>query len=144
MFMRVREFRESLLMRAPPRWLSGKDVHLESDRPGFGSCFRHGSFVCLSVCVCVCVCVCVGACVCVCVCLSVYLSIIISLCSGLFLCTAMRYIDFVGVLFFCLIGCFSMIVWTPTVFECLICMRFLFLYMLLFSAIEHVSHGKAL
>ena len=31
---------------------------------------------------------------------------------------------FVGVLFFCLIGCFSMIVWTPTVFECLICMRF--------------------
>ena len=44
----------------------------------------------------------------------------------------------------CLIGCFSMIVWTPTVFECLICMRFLFLYLHLFSAIEHVSHGKAL
>ena len=37
-----------------------------------------------------------------------------------------------------------MIVWTPTVFECLICMRFLFLYLHLFSAIEHVSHGKAL
>ena len=36
-----------------------------------------------------------------------------------------------------------MIVWTPTVFECLICMRFLFLYLHLFS-IEHVSHGKAL
>ena len=36
-----------------------------------------------------------------------------------------------------------MIVWTPTVFECLICMRFLFLYLHLFSAIEHVSHGKA-
>ena len=37
-----------------------------------------------------------------------------------------------------------MIVWTLTVFECLICMRFLFLYLHLFSAIEHVSHGKAL
>ena len=36
-------------------------------------------------------------CVCVCVCLSV----IISLCSGLFLCTVMQYIGFVGV-FFCL------------------------------------------
>ena len=38
-------------------------------------------------------------CVCVCVCLSVCLSVIISLCSGLFLCTAMQYIGFVGVLF---------------------------------------------
>ena len=56
----------------------------------------------------------------------------------------MQYIGFVGVLFFCLIGCFSMIVWTPTVFECLICMRFLFLYLHLFRAIENVSHGKAL
>ena len=37
-----------------------------------------------------------------------------------------------------------MIVWTPAVFECLIYMRFLFLYLHLFSAIEHVSHGKAL
>ena len=37
-----------------------------------------------------------------------------------------------------------MIAWTPTVFECLICMRFLFLYLHLFSAIEHVLHGKAL
>ena len=36
-----------------------------------------------------------------------------------------------------------MIVLTPTVFECLICMRFLFLYLHLFSAIEHVSHGKS-
>ena len=51
---------------------------------------------------------------------------------------------FYGCSFFCLIGCFSMIVWIPTVFECLICMRFLFLYLHLFSAIEHVSHGKAL
>ena len=29
-------------------------------------------------------------------------------------------------------------------FECLICMCFAFLYLHLFSAIEHVSHGKAL
>ena len=46
--------------------------------------------------------------------------------------------------FFCLIGCFIMIIWTPTFFECLICMRFLFLYLHLFSEIEHVSHGKVL
>ena len=37
-----------------------------------------------------------------------------------------------------------MIVWTPTVFEFLICMRLLFLHLHLFSAVEHVSHGKAL
>ena len=72
------------------------------------------------------------------------LSVIISLCSELFLSTVMQFIGFVGVLFFCLIGCFSMIVWIPTVFECLICMRFLFLYLHLFNAIAHVSHGKAL
>ena len=35
-----------------------------------------------------------------------------------------------------------MIVWTPTVFECLIRMYFLFLYFHLLSATEHVSHGK--
>ena len=29
-------------------------------------------------------------------------------------------------------------------FECLICMRFVFLYLHLFIAIEHVSHGKML
>ena len=29
-------------------------------------------------------------------------------------------------------------------FGCLICMSFVFLYLHLFSAIEHVSHGKAL
>ena len=38
-----------------------------------------------------------GVCVCVCVCVCV--SVIISLCSGLFLCTVMQYIGFVGVLF---------------------------------------------
>ena len=51
---------------------------------------------------------------------------------------------FCGCSFFCLIECFSMIVWTSTVFECLICIHFLFLCLHLFSAIEHVSHGKAL
>ena len=77
--------------------------------------------------------------VCVCVCLSSLVCVV-----GLFLCTLMQYIGFMGVLFLCLIGCFSMIVWTPTVFECLICKRFLFLYLHLFRAIEHVSHGKVL
>ena len=37
-----------------------------------------------------------------------------------------------------------MIVLTPTVFECLICTLFLFLYLHMFSTTEHVSHGKAL
>ena len=57
--------------------------------------------VCVCVCVCVCACVCVRVCVCVCVCVyvSICLSVIISLCSGLFLCTVMQYIGFVGVLF---------------------------------------------
>ena len=50
-----------------------------------------------SIYLCVCVCVCMCACVCVCVCVCV--SVIISLCSGLFLCTVMQYIGFVGVLF---------------------------------------------
>ena len=58
------------------------------------------------------------------------------------------YVDalcwFYGCSFLCLLGCFNMIVWTPTAFECLICMRCLFLYLHLFSAVEHVSRGKAL
>ena len=76
---------------------------------------------------------------CVCVCVSSLFCV-----AELFLCTLMRYIGFMGVLFLCLNVCFSMVVWTPTAFECLICMRFVFLYLLLFSATEHVSHGKAL
>ena len=83
-----------------------------------------------------------AVCVCVCVC------VIISLCSWVFLCTLMRYIGFMGVLFsYCLTGCFSMMVWTHTVFECLKSYMHafsIFLYLHLFSAIEHVSHGKAL
>ena len=56
------------------------------------------------------------------------------------------YVDtvfgFYGYSFLCLVGCFSMIIWKPA--ECLICMCFVFLYLHLFSAIEYVSHGKAL
>ena len=37
-----------------------------------------------------------------------------------------------------------MIVWTPAVLGCLICMRVVFSYLHMFSAIEHVSHAKAL
>ena len=89
---------------------------------------------CVFLCVCVCVCVC-G--------LSVCLSVNISLCSWVIF----LYVDAVywfSVCFLCLIGCFIMIVSTPTVFESLICTRFLLLYLHLFSANEHVSHGKAL
>ena len=57
-----------------------------------------------------------------CVCLSFCLSSLVCV-VGLFLCTLMQYIGFVGVLFLCLIGYFSMMVWTPTVFECLIIMH---------------------
>ena len=73
-----------------------------------------------------------------CVCVSSLVCVV-----GLFLCSLMQYFGFMGG-FFCLIGCFSMIVWTPTVFECLICMCCLFWYLHGFSAIEHVSHGKVL
>ena len=51
---------------------------------------------------------------------------------------------FCGCSFFCLIGCFSMIVWTPTVFVCLICTHFLFLYLHLFSTIERFTWKSAL
>ena len=57
------------------------------------------------------------------------------------------YVDtvygFLWVFFLCLVGCFSMIIWTPTVLSVLYAC-FVFLYLHLFSAIEHVSHGKAL
>ena len=50
---------------------------------------------------------------------------------------------FYGYSFLCLVGCFSMIIWTPAVLS-VICMCFVFLYLHLFKAIEHLSHGKAL
>ena len=52
--------------------------------------------------------------------------------------------DFMDILFLCLVGCVSMIILDTYCFECLICMCFVFLYLHLFSAVEHVSHGKAL
>ena len=57
------------------------------------------------------------------------------------------YIDtvygFYGYSFLCLVGCFSMIMWTPAVLSVLYaCVLYFCLH--LFSAIEHVSHGKAL
>ena len=45
-----------------------------------------------------------------------------------------------GILFLCLVGCFSMIMWTPAVLSVLYACV---LYLHVFSAIEHVSHGKA-
>ena len=58
------------------------------------------------------------------------------------------YVDtvfgFNGYFFLCLVGCFSMIICDTCCFECLTRMCFVFLYLRLFGAIEHVSHGKAL
>ena len=58
-------------------------------------------------------CVCVFLCGCGCVC------VIISLCGwGYFLCTFIQYMGFMGY-FLCLVGCFSMVTWTPTVLSVL-------------------------
>ena len=43
-----------------------------------------------------------------------------------------------------LVGCFSMIVWTPAVLSVVYACVLYFLYLPLFSAVKHVSHGKAL
>ena len=61
---------------------------------------------------------------------------------GLFLSTLIQYMDFMG--FFMLSWMFQHNYLGTYCFECLICMCFVFLYLHLFSAIEHVSHGKAL
>ena len=45
--------------------------------------------------------------------------------------------------FLCLVGCVSMIMWTPAVLSVLYAC-FVRLYLHLFSATEYVSHGKAL
>ena len=76
-------------------------------------------------------------CVCVCfVCLSSIVCMV-----GVVLCTFIRYMGFYGY-FLCLVGCFSMVIWTTTV------LSFLYACVLYFciriSAIEHVSLGKAL
>ena len=45
-------------------------------------------------------------------------------CLGLFLCTLIWYMGFMGILFFLLVGCFSMIIWTPAalsvLYECVL------------------------
>ena len=43
----------------------------------------------------------------------------------------------------CLVGCFSMIVWTPAVLSVLYTCVLYFLYLPLFSVTEHVLRGKA-
>ena len=49
---------------------------------------------------------------------------------------------FDGCSFLCLVGFFSMVIWTPAVLSVLYAC-FVFLYLHLFSTIEHVSHGQA-
>ena len=51
---------------------------------------------------------------------------------------------FMGILFFMVSWMFQHDYLDTFCFECLIYMCFGFLYLHLFSAIEHVSHGKAL
>ena len=63
---------------------------------------------------------------------------------GLFFVYVDTVYGFYGYSFLCLVGCFSMITWTPTVLSVLYACLSYFLYLHLFSAIEHVSHGKAL
>ena len=58
------------------------------------------------------------------------------------------YVDtvygFLWVFFFMLSWMFQHDYLDTYCFECLICMCFVFLYLHLFSAVDHVSHGKAL
>ena len=66
------------------------------------------------------------------------------------MCSLMRFLRFMCVCGFfythlyCLLTCLSMIVWTDAVLGVLYACALVFLYLHLFSAIEHVSHGKAL
>ena len=90
--------------------------------------------------------VCVNVCVCVCVCVCVSLSVIISLYGWGYFCVRWYGIWVLWVFFFMLCWMFQHDCLDTYCFECLlnnICMCFIFLYKL-FSAIEHVSHGKAL
>ena len=80
---------------------------------------------------------------CVCVCLSVCLSSLVCMVGAVFVCVDMVY-GFLWVFFFMLSWMFQHDYLDTYCFECLICMCFVFLYLHLFRAIEHVSHGKAL
>ena len=57
-----------------------------------------------------------------------------------YICTVLGFFV-VFVFFYCIVGCLSMIVWTSAVLGVLYACV---LYLHLFSAIEHISHGKAL
>ena len=90
------------------------------------------------VCVCVCMCMCVCACVCVCVC-------VITCLYGwgyLYLCSYSIWVY--GCFFLMLSWMFQHDCLDTRCFECLICKCFVFSYLPLFSAIEHVSYGKVL
>ena len=63
---------------------------------------------------------------------------------GLFFVHAEKVYGFYGYSFFQLSRIFEHDYLDTYCFECFICMCFVFLYLHLFSAIEHVSHGKAL
>ena len=67
------------------------------------------------------------------------------------MCTLILYLGFMGTFkkklnthLYCLVGCLSMIVWTHAALGVLHACFFVFLYLPLFSAVEHVSRGKAL
>ena len=66
----------------------------------------------------------------------------------LFFCALIKVFGFMGTLFFMLSWMFQHACLDNYCFECLICIFFFFflyfLYVHLFSAIVHVSHGKAL
>ena len=77
---------------------------------------------------CVCECECECECVCVCVCVCVCLSSLVCLVEVVFV-----YVDtvygFLWVFVLCLVGCFSMIIWTPTVLSVLYaCVLYLHLF----------------
>ena len=65
---------------------------------------------------------------------------------GLFVCTLIWYLGVVGIFsccFFLLLSwVFEQDFWDTCCFGCHLC--FVFLYLHLFSAVEHVSHGEAL
>ena len=83
-------------------------------------------------------CVCVRVCVCVCVCVCVLLVCVV----GVIYVYVDTVFGFYGYFFFyCSARCLSMIVSTPAA---LVSDMHVFLYLHLFSATEHVSHGKAL
>ena len=94
--------------------------------------------VCITQEVCVCVCVCVCMCVCVCV--------IISLYGWVFYVYIAMVFGFYGYFFFFLLfsWMFQQDCLDTCCFEWLICMCLVVLYLHLFSAVEHVSHGKTL